>query len=106
MNLGHAPVVEEFSPLHGVTEVSAPVIRGIDIPHRSGDAAFRHHGVRLTQERLANHSYAGALSESLNRRTKPRASGADDQHIMFVSLEFIVHRSRKSLIAPLDTRRT
>src|SRR5262249_21780340 len=40
VKLGHAPVVDEFSPTHRVGEVGAPVVRLINVRHRSSDAAF------------------------------------------------------------------
>src|SRR5581483_12423875 len=106
VDLGHTPVVEELSALHGVAEMGAPVVSGVHVAHGGGDSAFRHHRVGLAQKRFANDAYACSPSECFNGRAKPGAARADDQNIMLVGFELAVHKSRISLIAPVATRRT
>ena len=54
MQLGHAPVVHVLAAAHRVREMHFPVVAVVDIAHRGGNAAFRHHRVRLAEERLAD----------------------------------------------------
>ncbi len=54
VQLGHAPVVEVLAAAHGVGEVHAPIVPGVDVGQRSRDAALGHDGVRLAEQRLAD----------------------------------------------------
>ena|SRR6266853_3433431 len=106
VDLGHPPVVQKFAAPHGIAEVNPPIVGGIHIGHGGGDSTFGHHGVSFTQERFAYHSYAGSLAQSFNGRAKTSTASSDNKHVMFVSLVFAVHSSLKSLITPVDSRRT
>ncbi len=105
VKLGHAPVVQHFSAAHGVAEVGAPVVGRVDIGHGGGDAAFRHHGVGFAEEGFADDADGGALSESFDGGAKARATGADDEHVMFVGFEFIAQKSLTSRMAPEERSR-
>ena len=105
VELGHAPVVEEFAAAHGVAEVRAPVVGFVHVAHRRGNAAFGHHRVRFAEQRLADHAHARALRESLDRRAQPGAARTDNQDVVLVGFVFGVHSSRMSLRTPADSRR-
>ena len=68
----------------------------VDVRHRGSNAAFSHHRVRLAKQRLAHNGDARAMAQRLDRRGQSSAAGADDQHIMLVSLELFVHSNLKS----------
>ena len=50
VQLGHAVVVEELAPAHGVSEVDLPVVLGGHVAHRRGHSALGHHGVGLSEQ--------------------------------------------------------
>ncbi len=106
MDLRHAPVVEQLAAAHGVTKVSTPVVCGVHVSHRRGDATFRHNRMRFAEERFAYHAHFRALLQGAERCSQARAAGTDDQHIVLVSFVFSRHKSLKSVIAPLATSRT
>jgi hypothetical protein len=62
--------------------------------------------MRFPKERFANHSHLSALPQGSERSSQARTTGADDQHIVFVSFILGFHKSLKSVIAPLATSRT
>ena len=77
VELGHPPVVEDLAAAHGVAEVHLPVVLGVDVAHRRGHAALGHDGVRLAQQRLADHRRAQAHAPGPRwrpaaRRRRPR----------------------------------
>ena len=49
VDLGHAPVVEQFSPAHGVAEVNFPIVLGINVSQSRRDATLRHHRVGFAE---------------------------------------------------------
>ena len=106
VELGHAPVVQEFSAAHGVAEVRAPVVGRIHVGHGRGDAAFGHHRVRFAEQRLAHDADAHSLGQGFNCGAQARAACADDEHVVFVGFVFGGHRSRMSLRRPAETMRT
>ncbi len=106
VKLGHAPVVQKLSAAHGVAKMRFPVVGRVHVGHRGGDAAFGHDGVGLSEERLADHSYGGALRKGFNGRTQPRAAGADDENVVLAGLVVCGHRSLRSRMAPQETMRT
>jgi hypothetical protein len=61
VQLRHAPVVEHLAAAHRVAKVHLPVVLGVHVAERGGDAAFGHHRVRLAEERFAHESRLGAL---------------------------------------------
>ena len=71
VQLGHAPVVEVLAAAHRVGEVHLPVVAVVDVAERRGDAAFGHHGVRLAEQRLADHADRHAARRRLR---SPRAA--------------------------------
>ena len=50
VQLGHAVVVEELAPAHGVAEVHLPTIVGVHVGHRCGDATLGHNRVGLAEQ--------------------------------------------------------
>ncbi len=105
VNLRHTPVVEQLAAAHGVAKMSAPVVGGIDVSHRRSDSSLRHDGVRLAEERFANHRHLRALRQGSEGCPQTGAAGADDQYIVVVSFVFCRHKSLRSVIAPLATSR-
>ena len=92
VQLGHAPVVDVLSAAHGVGEVDLPAVAVVDVGQRRGDAAFRHHGVRLAEERLADESDRCAGAGRCDRGAEAGAAGADDQDVVLEGL-VVSHRS-------------
>ncbi len=111
VKLRHAQVVEHFSATHRVAEMRLPAVGGIDVGHRSGDAAFSHHGVRFAEQRFADDADAHALRQRFNRCAQSRAAGANHQNIVlmcFKSIESLCARAQKILTSrntPLATMR-
>ncbi len=105
VDLRHAPVVEQLAAAHGVTKMSAPVVRAVYVGHRGGDSSLRHDGMRFAEKRFANHAHLRALFERSQSRTQARATGADDQDIVVVSFVLGGHNSLRSRTAPLATSR-
>ena len=88
VELGHAPVVEHLAAAHRVAEVDLPVVLGVDVAQRRGDAALGHDGVRLAEQRLADQRRLRALGRSLDGRAQPGAARADDDHVVLVTFVF------------------
>ena len=102
VQLGHAPVVDELAAEHRVLEVRRPLVGGVDVAERRGDAALGHHGVRLAEQRLADERRAGAERRRLDRGAHARAAGPDDDHVVVVRLD--LHRLEDPRIVE-DARR-
>ena len=98
MELGHPPVVDVLPAAHGVGEVDLPVVAVIDVGERRGDAALGHDGVRLAEQRLAHEPDGDARCTGLDGGAQPRAAGADDDDIVFVSL--VVHSPQSMVLGP------
>ncbi len=109
VDLGHAPVVEHLAAAHRVAEVDLPVVLGVDVAHRGGDAALGHHRVGFAEERFANQGGLDSLGRRFDRRAQSGAAGADHDNIVLVALVFFFcshQNSLKSTIIPVATRRT
>ncbi len=89
VQFGHAPVVDVLPAAHRIREVDLPVVAGIHVGERCGDAAFGHHGVRFTEQRLTHQSDRNARGAGFDRGTEAGSAGADNNDIVFVSL--VVH---------------
>ena len=87
VQLGHAPVVEVLAARHRVLEVDLPVVLGVDVAERRGDAALGHHRVRLAEQRLAHERRPGAGVRGVDRGAQPGAAGADHDHVVVVALD-------------------
>ena len=86
VELRHPPVVDVLAAAHGVGEVHPPAVAVVDVGERRRDAAFRHHRVRLAEQRLAEQPDLDARRRGFDRRAEPGAAGTDDEHIVLVSL--------------------
>ena len=78
----HAPIVDVLTAAHRVSEMDFPIVAVIHICERGRDAAFRHHGVRFSQQRFANHPDRNAGRGSFNRRAQSGPAGADHEHVV------------------------
>ena len=78
MDLRHPPIVEQLAAAHGVAEVRAPIVTRIDICHRRGDPAFRHHRMRFSKQGLANDSNAGSISQRFSGGAQSGPARAND----------------------------
>ena len=67
-----------------------PGVVGVDVAHSGGDAALRHHGVRLAQERLGHYPDREPLLPCGDRRPQAGAAGADDQDVVLAHLVALV----------------
>ena len=105
VQLGHPPVVEELAAAHGVAEVHLPVVVAVDVAHRGGDAALGHHGVRLAEQRLADHRGPLALRARLDRRPQPGAARADDDDVVGVPLGLGHDASKGPLVGRVEALR-
>ena len=106
VQLRHAPVVHVLAAAHGVGEMDLPVVAVVDVGQRGGDAALRHHRVRLAQERFADEADRDAGGGGLDGRPEPRAACADDEDVVFVRLVFGHHQIRTSDHTPMEHSRT
>jgi hypothetical protein len=86
VELRHAPLIQVATPLHRVAEVDLPVVLGLDVAQRGGDAPFGHDGVRLAEERLAHEAHAEPGRGRLDGRAQTCAARADDQDVVLVRL--------------------
>ena len=84
VQLGHAIVVEELAPTHGVAEVDLPVVLGGHVAHGCGYAALGHHRVGLAQERLGDDADLQAALLGLDCGPQSGATGTDDQYVVVV----------------------
>jgi len=107
VQLGHAPVVEQLAAAHGVAEVDAPVVLLPHVAERGRDAALGHDRVGLAEKRLADERGARAPGGGFDRRAEPGAAGADDDHVVVVTLDpFAAHEIQcGSTMMPIATRR-
>src|SRR5205085_3168075 len=105
VKLRHTPVVQELSATHGVAEMRAPVVRGINVSHGRGDSALRHDRMSFAEQRFANQPDSRALRERFNRGTQSGAAGTNDQNIMCGSFVGRGHRIRMSLKTPAASMR-
>ena len=87
VQLGHPPVVDVLPAAHRVGEVHLPAVAIVDVGERGSDAAFRHDGVRLPEKRLADQADLDAARRRFDRGAQTGASGADDEHVVFMRLE-------------------
>jgi hypothetical protein len=92
VQLGHPPLVQVLPAAHRVGEVRLPRVAVVDVAHRSGHAAFGHHGVRFAEQRLADHSDVDAGSRGFDGGAKSRSTGANDEDIVLMRLE-LNHRA-------------
>ena len=84
VNFSHAPVVDVLTAAHRVREMHAPAVAIVVVPHRGSHAAFRHDGVRLAEQRLADQADGDAGVGRLNRRAQAGAACPDDQNVVGV----------------------
>ena len=82
-----------------------PAVAVVDVGQRRRDAAFRHHRVRLAEQRLADQADLTRRRRRFDRRPQPGAAGADDEHVVLVGL---VCRSEDPPVGemPIEQRRT
>ncbi len=110
VQFGHAPVVDVLAAAHRVGEVHLPVVAVVHVGQRRRHAALGHDGVRLAEQRLADQADRHARGRRFDRRAQSRTAGADDQHVVFVSLvvrhQNAAYRSLQSVQTPIEQRRT
>ena len=110
VELDHPPVVEQLAAEHRVGEMHLPAVLGIDIADAGGDAALRHHGVRLAEQRLAHHRHRAARLRRGDRGAHAGAARPDDEDVAFdgvVRLGSRCHRQKTtcgSTIMPARSR--
>jgi hypothetical protein len=81
MQLGHSPVVDQLAAAHRVLEVDLPIVIGVDVAERRGDAAFGHDGMGFAQQRLAHDGYLCAGRRRLDRGAHAGTAGPDHEHV-------------------------
>jgi hypothetical protein len=101
VQLGHVPVVQVLAAEHGVLEVDAPVVVGLDVAERRRDPSLGHHRVCLAEQRLADQRRAGPTLGRGDRRPQAGAARADHEHVVVVLLD-LHQRIRGSSKAPID----
>ena len=106
VQLRHAPVVHVLAAAHRVGEMDLPVVAIVDVGQRGRDAALGHHGVRFSEQRLADEPDGDAGRRGLDRRSQSRAARADDQHVVFVGLILRHQKILTSDHTPIEHRRT
>src|SRR5258708_22521210 len=103
MELSHAPVVQKFSAPHGVPKMRLPIVGGIHVGHRRGNAALRHDSVSLSKKRLADHADRSALRKGFNGCAQARTAGANNENVVLARLVVCGHRSLRSRKVPQAT---
>jgi hypothetical protein len=87
-----------------------PAIFLPDVAEGGGNATFRHHGVGLPEQRLADERCPSTVCRGLDRRAQPGPAGADNDDVILVALvaSFPGHQNTilGSEITPEATRRT
>ena len=109
VQLGHPPVVEELAAAHGVAEVHLPVVLGVDVAHRRGDAALGHHRVRLAEQRLADdrgRACPASRAAIAARRPAPPAPMTTTSYCVPLELGHASHRSVASVRRTAGRRTT
>jgi hypothetical protein len=89
VELGHARVVQQLAPDHGVPEVGLPPVLRVDVGERRRDAALGHHGVCLAQQGLADERDARAGVLGLDRRPQAGPARADDEDVDGMCLDLV-----------------
>ena len=84
VQLRHPPVVEHLPAAHGVAEVHPPVVLGVEVGHRGGDAALGHDRVRLAEQRLADDRRPRAALVGFDRGPQARTARPDDDDVVLV----------------------
>jgi hypothetical protein len=100
VELGHPPVVQVLPPEHGVLEVELPVVFRGNVAEGGGDPALRHDGVRLAEQRLADHGGARPLLGGRDRCAQAGSSRADHDHVVVVALDVHGQKIRGSWKTP------
>jgi len=106
VQFGHAPVVHVLAASHRVREVDLPAVTVVVVGHGRSHAPFRHDGVCLAEERLADETDREAARRGLDRGAQPGAARADDQHVVAVALIGRHQNSLVSVMTPIEQRRT
>ena len=103
VQLRHPPVVDVLAAAHRVGEVHLPAVAVVDVGERRRDAAFRHHGVRLAEQRFAEQPDLDAGGRRFDRGAEPRAARADDQHVVSSIGNLVTQRILQSVRRPSST---
>ena len=106
VQLRHAPVVHVLAAAHRVGEVHLPAVAVVVVGHGRRHAAFRHDGVRLAEQRLADQADRDAGGGRLDRGAQSGAAGADDEDVVGVGRVYSHQKIRKSVQIPIEQRRT
>jgi hypothetical protein len=88
VDLGHAPIIEEFSAAHGVAKVHHPIVARIDVAQRGRHSAFGHHRVRFAEQTLGQHAGGKTQPAAFDRRAKPGSAGSDHDDVVLDRLHF------------------
>ena len=105
VDLGHPPVVQILAASHRVREMHAPVVAIVRVAERRRDAAFRHHRVRLAEERLRDHADGGAGRGRADRRAQSGATGADDEYVVLERFVLSHQNNLQSVQMPIEHMR-
>ena len=100
VELRHPPVVHVLAAAHRVGEVHAPAVAIVHVGERRGDAAFRHHRMRLAEERLAQQPDFHAARRRFDGRTESGSAGTDDEHIVLV--RWVRQKILQSVRTPIE----
>ena len=87
VELGHPPVVEVLAAAQGVGEMDHPVVAIVHVPHRGRHPALGHDRVGLAEEGFADQADGDAAARRLDRGSKARAAGSDDQDVVIERLD-------------------
>ena len=92
VQLRHPPVVDHLTAAHGVLEMHLPVVVRVDVAEGRGNPALGHHGVRLPEQRLADHGHPGARGRRLDGRAHAGTTGADHEYVRRQRLEGLAQK--------------
>ena len=92
MEFSHAPVCEPFASFHGVMEVNLPAVSRVGVGECCGTTALGHDRVCFPEQRFGDDGRFRTASCGFDGGTQSGPTRTDDDHIVFVVGNVLVHR--------------
>ena len=106
VEFSHPPVVDVLPTSHRVGKMHLPVVAVVVVAHRGGHAALGHHRVGLAEQGLADEADRDASRGRFDRGSQAGAARAYDQHVVALRVRRAHQNSLRSVITPIEQRRT
>jgi len=88
----HSPVCEPLAALHGVVEVNLPAVSRVGVGECCGTTALGHDRVCFPEQRFGDDGRFRTASCGFDGGTQSGPTRTDDDHIVFVVGNVLVHR--------------